>query len=278
VQDKKQDQWNPSFFKQTPLFWPITPTLTENIISSPSWPTLDQCNQLLSNNIPNKNQKIITFVEQASTCHSFEEEYEPRIFLSGEVQTRLHNWHDFLQVLVWKTFPKTKALLNEIHYSAAIERYEKNDKQRSKKENFVTLFDECGSIIVSADKNILELVENFEWNKLFVENKVLFDNAIDCITFGHAMYEKALSPYIGMTSHCLLLQVDTSYFELTPDKKTSYIDEAITNHIKKISGLNTRSLTPLPILGVPDWHNNQTDEFYKNTSYFRPGRKNKNMK
>jgi len=275
VHKNTPDIWNANFFKESPIFQPIIPAHQDSTIKSKNWPSLIAYNHCLSNSVSNENNKNISFVKQATQYPTFVEEYEPRIFLSGEVQTRLNNWHDFFQVLVWKTFPKTKSLLNKIHFDAAVLRQKTNDTQRTKQENFVTLFDECGSIVVATENKTLKMVKNFEWNRFFVENKIQFGKTIDCIVFGHAMYEKALSPYIGMTSHCLLLPVNLNFFKLSTDEKNHHIDKLISEHIRKISDLNTKNLNPLPILGIPGWHKEQTTDFYQNKTYFRPGRRKK---
>ena len=274
VQELKTDTWNTSFIQTTDLFWPIRPAFQQLPINENEWPTLNNYNLFLQDCF-NENKKEIAFVNQGSAWKTFEDEYEPRIFITGEVQTRLNNWHDFFQVMVWKTFPKTKSLLNKIHYDAAVERRKENIKQRGKKENFITLFDECGSVIVSTDKKILDMVKKFKWTDFFVKNKTQFTKNIDCIVFGHAMYEKALTPYVGMTSHCLLILVEPDYFELSTQEKTQHIDDILSRHISKVEDLNTRTLTPLPILGIPNWHHDQTTDFYNDQSYFRPGRNKK---
>jgi len=267
--------WNPHFHETSPLFSPIVPAFNRLSTEVTNWPTLNNFNQLIDNRIINENGKVIHFVQQETQNTTFESEYEPRIYYSGEVQTRVNNWHDFFQVMVWQTFPKIKSLLNRVHYEASSVRIKNNIKQRGKKENFVTLFDECGSIIISSEKQTLSLIQSFRWNDLFVENKSAFGNSIDCITFGHAMYEKALSPYIGMTAHSLLLTVDSGYFLLSMLEKTKFIDEIVSTHIKNLKELSPQDLNPLPILGVPGWKKDQTADFYNNQSYFRTGRRKK---
>ena len=60
----------------------------------------------------------LRFVEQGAKAAAFEDKYEVRIYLKGEVQVRAANWHDLLNALVWLTFPRAKAALNERHYHA----------------------------------------------------------------------------------------------------------------------------------------------------------------
>ena len=47
-----------------------------------------------------------------------------------------------------------------------------------------------------------------------------------CVIFGHAVYEKALTPYLGMTAHCVLLAVEDTLFEKPWPLQLVYIDLA----------------------------------------------------
>ncbi|NIQ10006.1 MAG: DUF3025 domain-containing protein, partial [Gammaproteobacteria bacterium] len=133
---------------------------------------------------------------QAARASSFQEQYEPRIYLRGEVQTRRHNWHDFFQVLVWSAFPDTKKTINALHYVSAQQRLnEKGHTNRSPTENMLALFDECGAVLLSSDPALLKMIRNFEWHELFWLNREKLLRSLRCIVFGHAMYEKALNPY-----------------------------------------------------------------------------------
>ena len=264
--------WNNSYLYSSPLFAPLELAFHMLQHSTNQWPTLTEYNQALKalpDPIINNNGKEISFVDQNTDGSSlFESQYEPRIFLHGEVQTRLKNWHDFFQVLVWNVWPKTKALLNELHYKAAINR---NNKQRSPVENFVTLFDECGIVILSRDPALLTLIKNFQWQQLFCKNRDKFEKEIFCFTFGHAMYEKALNPYIGMTAHALLIQVEPDL--LANFTHPSSIDGMLVEQLTDQKILEPRVLNPFPLLGVPNWYEKQNNAFYENTDYFRTGRR-----
>lgn len=273
--------WRADFYRLSELFNPIIPSLHQLKYHNDRWPQLWEYQSLLdsySKPIVNAQKKPIKFVNQSTHCHSFHEQYEPRIFLTGEVQTRLNNWHDFFQVLVWHSFPKTKIMLNALHYHASTTRLKENskNKQRTTLENFLTLFDECGVIVVSRKKNLLELIENFQWGELFWENRKEFGSSIECFTFGHAMYEKALSPYIGMTANALLISVNEEFFNLNYENKLLNIDDIIIKKLNEENPLSPKTLNPFPILGVPNWYEkNNSLDFYLNEKYFRKGRKKK---
>ncbi|MDX1810537.1 MAG: DUF3025 domain-containing protein [Gammaproteobacteria bacterium] len=273
------DNWDKYFFQSSPLFFPIEPAHSQLQCSESQWPGLDEYNQVIltrNDKIINGNGKTIRFVPQLAKADDFESQYEPLTFLKGEVQTRLNSWHDFFQVLVWSTFPKAKSTINALHYQAALQRHQRDpgNKQRTRLENFLTLFDECGSVIVYSDEKLKTFIQNFQWSDIFVEHRAAFSRQIECIVFGHAMYEKALQPYIGMTTHCLFLQQPSSFFALSTPEKTAIIDKEITTILEQTEDWTPRQLQPLPILGIPGWYAaNENPDFYLNQDYFRPKRR-----
>ena len=198
MSDSESDHWDPSFFLSSPLFDPLRPVL-KVFKDLGEWPTLDDYRRAFR-----QTGLAVVPVPQADRAERFEDHYEPRIYLKGELQTRLENWHDFFNALVWMRFPKTKSVLNELHYFSALQRGEKTN--RSQLENAITLFDECGAIVISERKDLLDMIRQHEWKKLFIDNRSRFDVDVKCIVFGHAMYEKALNPYIGMTTNTLLIE------------------------------------------------------------------------
>jgi len=272
------DNWIPEFYLDNPLFTDIA-SLASNFKEFRQWPDLDDYNRFMSNiyqNILNENQVKLQFVSQGSKPECYEDGYEPRIYLKGEIQTRLQNWHDFFQIMIWARYPHLKSRINALHYNAIYEKHlaDTTSKQRGAVENALTLFDECGAIIVSSNTKLLKLISNFCWEELFIKHRTAFRNELDCYIFGHALYEKSLSPYIGMTAHAILIEVDAGFFTLDNITKNKILEEKSIDFFKKNSKINTRLLHPFPILGVPGWDKrNESTDFYKDTNYFRPGKR-----
>jgi len=272
------DNWIPEFYLDNPLFTDIA-SLASNFKEFSQWPDLDDYNQFISNiyqNILNENQIKLRFVSQGSKPECYEDGYEPRIYLKGEIQTRLQNWHDFFQIMIWARYPHLKSFINALHYKAIYEKHQSDtiSSQRGAVENTLTLFDECGAIIVSSNTKLLKLISNFSWEELFIKHRTAFRNELDCYIFGHALYEKALSPYIGMTAHAILIEVDAGFFTQDSISKKKILEEKSIDYFKKSSTINTRLLHPFPILGVPGWDKrNESTDFYKDENYFRPGKR-----
>lgn len=274
------DSWN-SHCLDAPLFEPLSLLAPELKKWPTHWPSLDSYQHLLNTHkktVQTKNKKTIRFVEQGDKPSCFEEQYENRIYLTGEVQTRLKNWHDFFQVLVWRTFPQIKVELNARHYQAAVERKHNASasNNRSPIENAITLFDECGAIVLSSDAQLLELIKQHKWKELFWHRRSYLDQHFKCVVFGHALYEKAITPYIGMTAHCALITVPENMLVQPLPALLEYCDHHVAQSFThQEQGIQSpKDLQPLPILGMPGWHpENNQERFYNNQHYFRPKRK-----
>lgn len=290
------DQWDADFLKRCNIFDSIrAPCLS--FVRQPQWPTLAQFSaQLERKNIFSHNGIKIRPVAQGGKPESFEEHYESRIYLRGELQTRLENWHDFFNAMCWLQFPKTKAALNALHYKNSKTR--RLGTNRSPVENALTLFDECGAIIVADDEAIFERIRSHQWKDLFWNNAAWnnaspFGRHVKCYVFGHAMHEKALNPYIGMTAHSLMFKQDREFFQQDDAAQLSDIDQMLAEAWLNTSPANgapgssplssnnpnnkietPKDLQAFPLLGVPGWWRGRQDEaFYLNTDYFRSKRR-----
>ena len=200
--------------------------------------------------------------------------YEQIIYETGNVPTRLDNWHDLFGGLIWILFPKTKTLLNKMH----IEQINEHGLvKRSTSRNAITLLDECGVLMPYNCDNphgerIKSNLRNHLWHESFVEDRAHWDESIGAFMFGHANYEMATKPYIGLTGKALFLPVNSDFYRLSLKNQYQYLDtvlyrQIIDNQLLK----NNKALSPMPFLGIPDWYeDNKQVEFYQNTNYFRP--------
>jgi hypothetical protein len=96
--------------------------------------------------------------------------------------------------------------------------------------------------------------------------------------FGHALYEKALRPFIGITGRGIVLKTDPGLFAAPQREQLALIDERVAGYLSDPASLAaTRELAVVPILGVPGWFTESENEaFYDNLGYFRPGRLGEN--
>ncbi|CAM3839163.1 DUF3025 domain-containing protein [Rheinheimera salexigens] len=200
--------------------------------------------------------------------------YENFIYATKTIPCRENNWHDFFGALIWCLFPNTKALLNQLHI-AEINLH--GLKKRSLLRNKLTLFDECGVIIClepSAQQHA-ELLRTQQWQQSFVQQRADWWQGVKPVIFGHAMYEMATKPFIGLTAKCLFVDVPTGFSHWNETDTYSFLDQILCKQIANYGMLyDKQQLTPLPLLGVPTWYSeNDNASFYNNSDYFRPLRR-----
>lgn len=277
---KHLPEWNSAVLLRSPLFAPLHPLLAE--LGDGQFPTLQDCNALLVASNPPitvQNGMPLRFVPQQRGKLSFEAQYEPRCYLTGEVQMRMHNLHDIFNALVWLTFPNAKAAINARHYRALT--YEgiadrvAAGSQRGAVRDVNTLLDESGVIVAYADAGLAGLLRDFKWKELFWQRREQLRAGMGFYLFGHGLYEKALQPYVGMTGQGLLLAVAPEFFAWPLAQRLAHLDTLLAKHLADPANCrNTRELSPVPLLGVPGWATeNESSAYYDNTAYFRSGRR-----
>ena len=270
--------WEPEFASSSPMYAPLR-HLAKHFAKFSQWPGLQDYQALLDA----RSEPVLThagmplrIVGQDGKPGSFEEHYAPRIYNTGELQTRCENWHDFFQFLTWLMFPETKAVINSLHLPSARQRIETTQAlgRRTPIENMLSLFDEGGVVIVSSDESLLQLIREFRWKELFWQRRGELERKLTCVTFGHAMYEKGLAPYLGMTANAVLIETDAGFFEQQSTAQLKGLDKQLAA-IFRVGDVLTKpkDLQPFPILGMPGWDQaNSTEAYYDNTHYFRLGR------
>lgn len=266
------DFWNVDWLTASPMFAPLRGAGAR--LPAVGWPNvavLDAMADETGRRIVNASGERIRFVEQRAKPKRFEEKFEPSTYLRGEVPVRPFNWHDLFNALVWMTFPTAKAALNSRQYQAITTR---TGALRSPEEDALTLFDEEGVAVLSSDPELLELLRSFKWRELFWERRQEAKQRMRFLLFGHALYEKALQPFVGMTGKAVLFPVPARTIELPDEALTKEADRLVALHVFSSDNLRSgSSISPLPVLGIPGWWpDNESQEFYANEQYFRPGR------
>ena len=243
----------------------------------PAWPVLADYQAILESTgkpVLTASGIPIRFIPQRPKPAQFSEKYEPRIFLTGEVQTRTANWHDLFNALVWLSFPKSKAVINARHYAAFQQREEKATASANRQavQDAITLLDESGVIIACADENLAQLLKTHQWKDLFWHRRDQTRAGMKFILFGHSLYEKALNPYIGITGKGLILTVDKRFFTQSITDQLVALDNQLAAYLSNPHTLtSTKILCAVPLLGIPGWTlDNESENYYNNTAYFRP--------
>ncbi len=269
--------WNTEFIRQSPLFEPLRKHDALCVLwRARHWPSLPELQALIEvlGTVSGGGQRL-RLVSPEARGGAFEDHYEARIYRAGELQMRPHNRHDLFNLLVWMTFPRTKAAINARHYQALLDRDGGTTLNRGPAQDTLTLFDESGIVVVASDPALLQDVRDFAWKRLFWQQRYKVQQQMRWFLFGHALYEKALRPYVGMSGQGVLLTAGSEFHAWKPARQVAFVDEVVARRVSdKTLFCATNELAPIPALGVPGWWpQNETESFYDNQEYFRPGRR-----
>ncbi len=196
------------------------------------------------------------------------ESYELQVYAHGEVATRPRNWHDLFNAVAWVMFPRTKASLNAIHASEIPLRRDVRGPTR----DLLTIFDEGGALVACSDAELLDLIRSFRWQDLFWRARARLLERLRIVVFGHAVLEKALAAWPGITCKALLIPVEADLLRAPAQLLTQVLDVAAAAWFDAYARSSSpRDLAPLPVFGHPGWSEGSASaEFYADTRYFRP--------
>lgn len=205
--------------------------------------------------------------------------YEQYIEQTHAIPTRTRNWHDLFGAIIWCLFPSTKALMNQLHVQ---EMAQQQNKQRSALRHQLTQLDECGVVLAYAESGlpIIAALQQHRWQEAFIAKRQQWSSAdralqapaILPIVFGHANYEMATHPFIGLTAKLLPLAVPANVLTMPAPARYQQLDALLSAQLQQWADRQQRlPLSPLPLLGVPGWYAAKQDlAFYQNSDYFRP--------
>lgn len=247
-------EWQTEFARM-PAFHHLRPWLDNP--PADDWPALAQLNAYAEQqNLRNVIGMPVRFSPQYSACG--QHDYETGIHASGLVPSRERNWHDLFNALTWLAFPATKAALNGVHQTTLL-----RGLNRLPASDAATLFDESGLILSGQDDSIAQLLASRRWREAFITRRADW-RQLKVHVIGHAVLEKLLSPWPGITAKCL-------YIRTSADCDLKSLDAAIAEQWRANAINDTSMLFPLPVLGIPGWWPaNEDNAFYDNPRVFRP--------
>ena len=261
-----------------------TPDIIAKVLNTALQQQADDSQQPLPQTKPAHNNQAQTLKCVSQDALPEGEAYESFIATTGNIPTR-DNLHDLFNGSIWLTFPKTKALLNYYHM-LEIEQ-QGIGASRGRVRDTITVFDENGAVLVTADPSIGKALIDFDWQGSLVEPRMRWDNPKQIninsqaavYIFGHALLEQLIQPRKPLCAHSIVINVTQDFFTLSLFERMQYLDNKIAEHMDKLlsqKDITPRQLAPLPILGVPHfWPENADSSFYDDNYVFRSGRRHK---
>ena len=262
-------QWASARERQrSPIFAPLAATIAA--LPADRWPTHAELTGA-AKDAQTARGKRVRFVKPRERSERERTHYELHINETGEVETRASSWHDLFNALVWIAFPRAKAAINAQHAAILEEGGEAEARRRSPERDALTLFDEGGVIVASCSPELLRLIVDFEWKELFWRRRAELERSVRFFAFGHALYEKALDPYIGIVAKTVFVPVTDLFFMSAAESQVAAVDELIAGHFsRRARFVSPKAMAPMPVMGVPGWHPQTGDEsFYDDPQHFR---------
>jgi hypothetical protein len=160
--------FDPRFFRADPLFWPIA-RAAEAFARDEGWPSVETYSRAFAADAPVRFEAAPAVPRRRRGGVNPARLYDARITRDGCVPTRPRSWHDFLNALVWATFPRSKRALHARQLGALTANLGPAARRlppaRSREHDALALIDE-GGVVVLDDGDRREVV-----------------------LFGHALYE-----------------------------------------------------------------------------------------
>lgn len=218
--------FDPGFLARSPLLWPLS-RAAKALERFDDFPPIEALARVF------EGEPSIRFVPAAPrrrrrTPVDTRALYDARIAIDREVPTRGRCWHDFMNALVWGTFPFAKRALHSRQHRAIAERLAPDARKlppaRTRELDALALLDEGGVVVLSGDH----------------------PGSIDggTIVFGHAIYESlvlgvapAIVAGIGVT--------------LKPCPAGADLVRSVDHALAAIIGDDTRLRTPRDLKRLP---------------------------
>jgi hypothetical protein len=192
--------FDPAFCEKSPLFWPIS-AAARAFEGCPVWPSVAEYGTRLAHRAP------VRFREQAKKPRGSRRRgpigardlYDGRIVCEGWVPTRPGSWHDFLNMLVWATFPAAKWQLHQRQHAALSARLAGAfpltmgppalPNARTREQDALALLDEGGVVLACRSDRAAELTRALAERRADDARALFASGAARAVIFGHALYE-----------------------------------------------------------------------------------------
>ncbi len=240
-------------------------TAYRELLDGQEWPDLAQLNAIVDD-----TQELPRFVAQTPELLADGLHYEQRIAERRQVATRVGNWHDLLNAIVWLRYPQVKLALNA-RQMTDIARV--GPRARTRGQCALTLFDEGGLVVLLRCPQLLEAWDAHDWPRLFGTLAERWRTHASVRVFGHALLEHALDPGRLLVGKALVIDASN------PGSRGACEEERIDRLVASITDgsllADPQELRPLPIDGIPGWSDATTsgtgtrDHFLRTAECFR---------
>jgi hypothetical protein len=177
------------FFCNHRLFWPIARAASA-FAGEANWPNVASYARAFDGEPPVRFEEARPAPKRARRRIAVDPDalYDARIAAAGVVPTRPGSWHDFLNALVWATFPRAKRLLHSRQHAELAARLVPGARTlpptRTREHDALALLDEGGVVALGDGRDRV------------------------CVVFGHALYEGLVLGVRSMAARAAIVRVE----------------------------------------------------------------------
>ncbi|MET0386973.1 MAG: DUF3025 domain-containing protein [Polyangiales bacterium] len=191
--------WDPRPCERSPWLWPLQ-AAASHFAEHHDWPTLADFDAVYRERTAGLDVAPLTFranvrkqdkrVDGRIVLSAL---YDARISVAHEVPTRERDWHDFLNMLCFATFPHSKLALHARQYRCLTERVTDGctrlPNRRTPEQDALTLFDEGGVVLATDDSSRLQLMAADDSAREGLCLALRDAGKLRVVPFGHALFE-----------------------------------------------------------------------------------------
>jgi hypothetical protein len=181
--------FDPNFSARAPHFWPLERALGA-LGAVAGFPPVAELARVFAGEPPVRFEPAPAQRRRAAPLDP-RSLYDARITLDGVVPTRERCWHDFMNALVWGTFPHAKRALHARQHRAIAARIAPGARTlppaRTRELDALALLDEGGVILSARDPAALQVALAQRGDEAF--QAAIRAGDVEALVFGHAIYE-----------------------------------------------------------------------------------------
>jgi hypothetical protein len=194
--------------------------------------------------------------------------YEQRIAERGVIATRAGSLHDFFSALMWLRFPRVKQAINQLQMRGIAAH---GVKVRSRHQQAITHLDEAGAWIACSEPELLNCIDQHQWQQLFFTRAAAWGQQIEARIFGHAIFELLQKPHQLIAAKVIWVQVPQAFFGLPASLRDDLLDQIVAPALLDgRASADPKLLSTVPLSGIPGWMDQQDAAFYQSAPCFRP--------
>jgi Protein of unknown function (DUF3025) len=232
--------WDAVFFARHRAFAPIAP-VAARFVRENAWPPVARWSAHLDDlalrtatgaplrfvEAPPRRRRAGTIPIDLSTL------YDIRIHERGEVASRERNWHDFLNMLCWATFPRAKAAISARQCRAVRAWIPPGATQlpgaRTREQDALAILDEGGAVVACTRAHTDAIEDAIARGDEAQLTRIVEGGGARVMAFGHAAYEHLVARHPTVRAMPVTLPMDA-----LPDTLSALVsacDEALTARV-----------------------------------------------